>query len=162
MIKKTALFLLTALSILLWGNYIGHILPHELPPVNSVITEKIAESKNNRKLSGYGELKNKKGLAKMFVTYNLAALENSYERTPNVKEDIMLFFDIVLALPDDTVITMFRFDGDNIEMDYEEEESDVEIFCNNLAKSGKFSKVNYDEASENSVKITVKRILNID
>ena len=157
MIKKTALFLLTMLSVLFWGNYIGNILPREMPQVNSVITEKIAESKNKRDFSAYSKLKNKKGLAKMFVTYNLAALENSYDRSPDVKEDIMLFFDIALALPNDTEITMFRFNGNTIEIDYNSSGENTEIFCNNLAKSGEFSKIDYNE-HENSSEITVKRI----
>ena len=156
-IKKSFLFILAALTVLLWGNYIGSILPHEIPPINSVITEKLLEAQNNMELSGYYELKNKKGLTKMFVTYNLAALESSYERTPDLKNDILLFFDIALALPEDSEITMFRFQKDHIELDYSETGENTEIFCNNLAKTGKFTKINYEELEKTS-KITLKRM----
>ena len=159
MIRKFIVFAAITLSVLLWGNYIGNLLPHELPPVKSVITEKLMEVKTQSEvdIKEYESLTNKKGLAKMFVTYNLAALESSYNRQIDLKSDILLFFDIAVAIPEDTIVTMFYFRDNHIDMDYNEPREKVELFCNNLAKSGHFSEVYYEEL-DNMVKITVNRM----
>ena len=151
------LFFLLFFSVLFWGNIIGISLPHEIPPVNSVITEKIQEAKSQTDNKHYENLKNKKGISKMFVTYNLAYLESSYNRHIDYKNDILLFFDIVSSLPEDSEVTMFYFYDNKIIMDFKGNDEFKNIFCNNLAKTGCFSQV-YSEDNENITQITVEKL----
>lgn len=132
-------------------------MPHEIPPINSVITEKIQEAQSKSSGKHYENLKNKKGISKMFITYNLASLESSYNRQIDFKNDILLFFDIVSSLPEGSEVTMFYFSDNKIIMNFNGNEELKSIFCNNLAKTGCFSQI-YSENNEEATQITVEKL----
>ena len=127
-----------------------------MPKVNSVITEKIENSKNKNDIKHYVNLKNKKGISKMLITYNLAYLESSYNRQLDFKNDILLFFDIVLSLPTDSQVTMFYFYDDKIIMDFDGKIDLLETFCNNLIKTGQFKEV-YSKNDGEMIQIITKK-----
>lgn len=142
--------------IIFCGNAIGINLPHEMPKIKSIALEKFIPKDKNKGVD-INKIKEQNGLAKMFVTYNLAAAESSQNRQFDVKNDLWLFFDIIDALPNDIVIPMFRFNDDTIEIDFNGDLDSLESFCNELAKTGNFTTITY-KSQDGFYIIEVKRI----
>lgn len=146
-------------TIMIVGNGFGKNLPKEMPKVHSIALEKFIPQEKSMDLK---HLKDKKGIAQMFVTYNLAAFESSQSRQVDVKNDMWLFFDIVDALPCDIVIPMFRFSENTIEIDFNGTFEELEVFCQQLGKTGKFITVNYTEKDSSYVVEVKKSISDIE
>ena len=140
--------------ILLSGDIIGKSLPREMPQIKSSIFERILPT--DAKKFDIETIKNKKGIAQMFVTYNLSALESSQSRNLDFKSDLWLFFDIMQIIPQEIIIDMFYFNSNEVQMEFTSSFEDMENFCIGLASTAKFTTINYADLGD-KYRITVTR-----